>query len=79
MKWPLIIIILFSWQVFANEGQTEGHGANHENKHEAKKSDKRSASAEAYLKAKKSCLLENKELKGKDLKDCIVKKQSEAK
>lgn len=54
----------------------ESHSNLADVKHESKASSKKSASAEAYLKAKKECLLENKELKGKELKDCIVKKQT---
>jgi hypothetical protein len=78
MKWFITATILFSCLTIANEAEVKHEEHKSENKSD-KKMDKKSASAEAYLKAKKACLLENKDLKGKDLKDCIVKKQSEAK
>jgi biopolymer transport protein ExbD len=68
----LLITLLMASNVFASESHSNSADAKNESKHSAKKS----ASAEAYLKAKKECLLENKELKGKELKDCIVKKQT---
>jgi len=68
----LIMTLLLVSNVFANESHSNSSAM----KHESKSSDKKSASAEAYLKAKKECLLENKDLKGKELKDCIVKKQT---
>ncbi len=68
----LLITLIMASSVMANEA----HSNSPEVKHESKSSAKKSASAEAYLKAKKECLLENKELKGKELKDCIVKKQT---
>lgn len=71
----LFICFLLTTMAWANDT----HHSSNESKHEAKSSSKKSASAEAYLKAKKECLLENKEIKGKELKDCIVKKQTEAK
>lgn len=68
----LLITLFMASTVFANDS----HSNTVEVKHESKSLSKKSASAEAYLKAKKECLLENKDLKGKELKDCIVKKQT---
>jgi biopolymer transport protein ExbD len=76
MKFLLLLSLLAAHSLSANE---EGHEKPQDKTHEEKKHEKKSASAKAYLKAKNECLLENKEIKGKELKDCIVKKQSEAK
>ena len=76
MRILLILTFTFSFALSANENlKTEQNKTSHES---AKKENKIMAK-EAYLKAKNECLAENHELKGKALKDCIVKKQTEAK
>ena len=40
---------------------------------------KHKAGKEAFQKAHDACLMENKELKGKELKECIMKKEHENK
>jgi hypothetical protein len=81
MKTFLALTLLLAAFAFANEATTEKAKAEEksESKKESKLAGKKAQHAEAYKKAKEACLSENKELKGKELKECIVKKQSEAK
>ena len=83
MKLLLALALLASFSVFANEAKKEEAAvapvaAKVEAKKEEKKMDKKAAK-EAQKAAKEACLAENKDLKGKELKECIVKKQKEAK
>lgn len=66
-----LLVSIVSVTAFAEEAKTE---VKTDSKKEAKQAVK-----EAYKKAKAACLVENKDLKGRELKDCIVKKQNEAK
>ena len=74
MKFLLALALLTS-VAFAEEAKKEDH------KMEAKKEEKAMVAPEkkedkkaAYKAAKEACLKENKDLKGKDLKECIVSK-----
>ncbi len=74
MKFLLALALLTS-VAFAEEAKKEDH------KMEAKKEEKAMVAPEkkedkkaAYKAAKETCLKENKDLKGKDLKECIVSK-----
>lgn len=75
MRYFLPMIMLFSLAITANEKTNETPKTSHE----SNKKENKMLAKEAYLKAKNECLAENHELKGKALKDCIVKKQTEAK
>jgi hypothetical protein len=77
----LLALALLTSVAFANEHEAkkEEHKAEtaavapeakKEEKSEAKKEDKKAA----YKAAKEACLKENKDLKGKELKECIVSK-----
>jgi hypothetical protein len=83
VKLILALTLLFSVSIIANEAATtQSESAVVQATSGAKvevKKEKKKLAKEAYLKAKNECLAENKELKGKTLKDCIVKKQAEAK
>lgn len=76
----LLALALLSSVAFANE-----HEAKHEMKEEMKtemkaemkaehKADMKADKKAAYKEAKETCLKGNKDLKGKELKECIVSK-----
>lgn len=75
----LLVLALLSSVAFANEEKKEEHKT--EAVTEAVKEEKMAIAPEtkeakkaAYKAAKEACLKENKDLKGKELKDCIVSK-----
>ena len=83
MKFLLALALLSSFAI-ANDAKEAKHedaktevvAAKEEHKEEhkeEKKEDKKAAKA-AYKAAKEACLKENKDLKGKELKECIVSK-----
>ena len=83
MKFLLALALLTSFAI-AEEHKEAAKSENSEVKAEVakvvvdvkadKKADKKVAAA-AYKVAKEACLKENKDLSGKDLKDCIVSKK----
>ena len=75
MKFFIALVLLTSFSIFGAENSKE----NPNSATEKSLSDAKSVRKAAYKKAKEACLADNKELKGKALKECIVKKQIEAK
>lgn len=73
MKLLLTLALFISFSAIANEAVKVAP------KSEKVQIKNKKAAQDAYLKAKNECLAEDKEIKGKALKDCIVKKQGEAK
>ena len=78
MKFLLALALLSSVAAFAQEGtKAPAEAPKMEAKKEEKmsmKGDKKDDKKAAYKAAKEACLKENKDLKGKELKDCIVSK-----
>ncbi len=78
MKFLLALALLTS-VAFAQEAKKEEHKAEvapaaKEEKKEEHKADHKADKKAAYKAAKEACLKENKDLKGKELKECIVSK-----
>lgn len=70
MKFLLALLLLTS-VAMANEAKKEEHAvAPEHSEHKDKKDDKKAV----YKAAKEACLKENKDIKGKELKECIVSK-----
>ena len=66
----LLALALLSSVAMAEEGKQEAHKEGVAPEHKEMKEDKKAA----YKAAKEECLKENKDLKGKALKECIISK-----
>ncbi len=73
MKFLLALALLSSFAI-ANDAKEAKHEAKHEVVAEVKNEEVKLDKKAAYKATKEACLKENKDLKGKKLKECIVSK-----